>query len=293
MNDSDFTPQEQQIINRLANAPQSDLSPDAFDAIRSRILDGMDSLPGENNPPRMGRTAPTSVPIMAAIAAVFIVVIGVSVLLFNQPEIPITSTPIPITMPTSTLVIPSATFVPPTATPVEITVTSPTATPPLAATVTPTTPVPVQITPPQVTPEISLTPTLESVIIVEGPVEAITANVVTIYGIDITLDPDDPLLNVIVVGDVLHVEANYDATTTVIIAVTVEPVSNEVNVNPATNEIWRDDGSCNNPPPSWAPANGWRRRCESSGSNNSGGGNNGNGGGNGNGNGNRDNDDDD
>ena len=27
--------------------------------------------------------------------------------------------------------------------------------------------------------------------------------------------------------------------------------------------IWQDDGkNCGNPPPPWAPANGWRRRCE-------------------------------
>ncbi|MBZ0294349.1 MAG: DUF5667 domain-containing protein [Anaerolineae bacterium] len=26
--------------------------------------------------------------------------------------------------------------------------------------------------------------------------------------------------------------------------------------------IWRDNGSCDNPPPAWAPANGWRTRCE-------------------------------
>jgi hypothetical protein len=276
MNDSDFTPQEQEIINRLANAPQSDLSPDAFETIRSRILDRMDLLPVDNNPPRLGRTTPISLPVMTAVAAVLIVVIGVSVLLINQPQITVTSTPIPLIAPTSTLVAPSATFIPPTATPVVTTAAPPTPTIFAEATVAP-------ITTPEVTPEISRTPTLEPIIIVEGPVEAITANVVTIYGIDITLNPDDPLLGVIVVGDVLHVEADYDATTTVIIAVTVEPVSNEVNINPDTNESWRDDGSCNNPPPPWAPANGWRRRCENAGGNNSGGGNNGNGGGNGNG----------
>jgi hypothetical protein len=48
-----------------------------------------------------------------------------------------------------------------------------------------------------------------------------------------------------------------------------------------SGEVWRDDGSCNNPPPPWAPANGWRRRCES-----------GNGNGNGSGGGGDDDDDD-
>ncbi|NWF70225.1 MAG: hypothetical protein HXY40_14155, partial [Chloroflexi bacterium] len=32
-----------------------------------------------------------------------------------------------------------------------------------------------------------------------------------------------------------------------------------------TGEVWRDDGSCNNPPPDWAPAVGWRQRCQGQG----------------------------
>jgi hypothetical protein len=35
----------------------------------------------------------------------------------------------------------------------------------------------------------------------------------------------------------------------------------DVNVNPQSGEVWRDKGNCQNPPPDWAPANGWRRRC--------------------------------
>jgi hypothetical protein len=27
-------------------------------------------------------------------------------------------------------------------------------------------------------------------------------------------------------------------------------------------QVWRDEGNCDNPPPSWAPAHGWRLRCE-------------------------------
>jgi hypothetical protein len=70
------------------------------------------------------------------------------------------------------------------------------------------------------------------------------------------------------VGDVLHVEADYATDTTTIVAVTVEPISNEVNVNPSTGEIWRDDGSCDHPPPPWASANGWRQRCQAAPANN-------------------------
>ena len=42
-----------------------------------------------------------------------------------------------------------------------------------------------------------------------------------------------------------------------------------------TGEAWRDRGNCSNPPPPWAPAHGWRRRCEGGGgSGNSSGGSN-------------------
>lgn len=272
MNDSEFTPQEQELINRLANAPQPDLSPDIFDAIHARLLDRMDTLPVEASPRYPGRAAPMSVPLMTALAAVLVVAIGVTVLVLNRPQDLVTPTAIPTSVPTFTRVPPTATLS------VESTVTFQ------------TTPIPIQVTTPEATPETPVTPTLESVIMVEGPVQAINANVITIYGINIGLNPDDPLLSVLLIGDVLRVEANYDVTTGLIVAVTVEPVSNEVNVNPDTAEIWRDDGNCNNPPPPWAPANGWRRRCENPG-NNSGGSNNGNGNGNDNGMGMGDDDD--
>lgn len=52
------------------------------------------------------------------------------------------------------------------------------------------------------------------------------------------------------------------------------------NANSVTASAWYDDGTCNNPPPEWAPASGWRRRCGSDsqgtnpGGNNAGQGNN-------------------
>lgn len=37
--------------------------------------------------------------------------------------------------------------------------------------------------------------------------------------------------------------------------------SDTPNANSVTTSAWHDDGTCNNPPPNWAPASGWRRRC--------------------------------
>lgn len=122
---------------------------------------------------------------------------------------------------------------------------------------------------------------LEITIIIEGPVQEINANIIVIYGFHIEVDPTDPILVIIQVGDIVRIEGNVsddddddDDTniTIVIIAVIVVIVDVDVVVG-GDGSVWRDNGNCQNPPPPWAPANGWRRRCER--------GNNGNGNGNG------------
>ncbi len=138
-----------------------------------------------------------------------------------------------------------------------------------------------QVTPsvtPQVTP--TATPTaappgqLPITIIIEGPVQEINVNIITIYDIDIRLDDDDPALTVIQIGDIVRIEGDVDDDDSsgmiVVVAVTVVVINVDINV--ATGESWRDQGNCNNPPPPWAPAVGWRRRCEGNAGGGSGGG---------------------
>lgn len=105
-------------------------------------------------------------------------------------------------------------------------------------------------------------------IIIEGPVQIINANIVTIYDIDIEINADDPILNVIQIGDFIRVEGDTalddDQQNLVVIAIFVVIVDVDVVVN-VDGEVWRDEGDCSNGPPPWAPANGWRRRCEGGG----------------------------
>jgi hypothetical protein len=137
----------------------------------------------------------------------------------------------------------------------------PSATPVMTESPTPT----VTITP---TPLPTLTPlaTVKNITVIEGAVEVIDGNVVTIFGVEVQVAPDDPLLNTIQIGDVIRVEGNTDGV--VVLATTIIHVNIDVTVNPSSGEVWRDDGSCTNPPPDWAPANGWRRRCQGGSSNN-------------------------
>lgn len=132
----------------------------------------------------------------------------------------------------------------------------PTATP----TGTPATPTP--------TPASTLTPAatdggLPVIIVVEGPVTQININIITIYNINIEVDDDDPILTVIRVGDYVRVRGNVVSTgaTIVIVAINIIVVDTDVVVVDGSL-VWRDEGNCQNPPPPWAPANGWRRRCQ-------------------------------
>jgi uncharacterized membrane protein YgcG len=142
-------------------------------------------------------------------------------------------------------------------------------------------------------------------IIIEGPIEEIEQNTITIYGIRIQLREDDPLLEVLKVNDNIRIEGDIqdEGATFLVIAEVLtfdnpNPVDNEIYISPEGDDVWRDPSDCSNPPPAWAPANGWRARCEvqqqpnnsnpgnSGGNNNAGGNNNSSGNSNGNGNGN-------
>ena len=50
------------------------------------------------------------------------------------------------------------------------------------------------------------------VIIIEGPVRAKQANFITIFDFNVQMAPNDPMLTVIKIGDVLHVKGNLDKT---------------------------------------------------------------------------------
>jgi hypothetical protein len=126
------------------------------------------------------------------------------------------------------------------------------------------------------TPAISPTATLEANIVLVGPIEAIDGSTVTVYGIAFQFDPDNALLSLLVVGDIVRIDGQIVDTNTANVSaagIHTEPGDDTLAISEDGGTVWRDDGNCDNPPPSWAPANGWRRRCENGG--NPGGGNQG------------------
>jgi hypothetical protein len=98
------------------------------------------------------------------------------------------------------------------------------------------------------------------VIVIEGPVTAIVGNQITIFNFNIIVGENDPMLTVIQIGDVLRIEGDWDDDSPIIIAIIIIFV--DIDVFVFDGQVWRDQGNCNNAPPPWAPANGWRRRCE-------------------------------
>ncbi len=218
-----FSSAEQGLIERLRRAPQPTLGAEAREAIHARLMDALDHPPVPS--PRAHMPRPV---LVVAVVIVMAALIGAGVLLVASQQQQVSITPTPATTLTS---------IPPTASPTVTMTASPTLLP---------------------------TATISTVTVLEGPVESIEGNIITIYGVEIEVAANDPILSTIVVGDVIRVEGNSDGViivATVIIHVTVdEPVG--ATVNAPSGEVWQDDGSCAHPPPDWAPANGWRRRCE-------------------------------
>lgn len=107
------------------------------------------------------------------------------------------------------------------------------------------------------------TATVSTIIVIEGPIQQINGNVITIYGTQVEIPANDPILTSISVGVILHVEVNGQAVTSHLVIVQPTVVGNtHTNTNPSSGGVWQDDGNCSHPPPDWAPANGWRRRCQ-------------------------------
>lgn len=137
---------------------------------------------------------------------------------------------------------------------------TPTATNTLAATPTPTLTLTASATHTEAaaTPTTSPTPqptdTNAALRVVEGPVTAIEDNTIRIYDLPFTLDDDDPVLQVIQIGDVVRVTDNQagDISITFI----------SVTVVVQGDRVWRGD-DCAVPPPEWAAPNAgdWYERC--------------------------------
>jgi hypothetical protein len=242
---------------RIASAPRPSLSPDAMARIQARVTQARPMpQPRLLRIPSSGRLALVAVITVMVIAGTVFAAHEIGITLIVPPTASSTPTHTATASPTLTSSFtPSATA-------------SATPTPTASATVT-TTPSP-SATGTATYTETSLPPTstptstpLPVTVVVEGPVQAISGNIVTVYDTEIEVNLSDVGLPVIHVGDFVRVEGDLstEGSVIVVIAVRITVETGDLNVGP-DGEIWRDTGDCSNPPPPWAPAHGWRARCE-------------------------------
>ena len=247
---------------RLAGAPQPPPLDPAFRArLRQQTLDAFrQQLPHPT--PRTRIPSPAQIALSAALIIVTIVVVLI-VRETTEPRMisPQTTEAPPIILPEPPLpaLVPEQTEEPEATEPVLVIVPvlteEPEATEPVLVVI------PEQTEEPEATTEAA--PDLPVTFAIEGPVEAVDDHIITIFGIEIELAPDDPLLAAIQPGDTLRVEGVFTEEGTGSAIVAVDIVFAEVDVVVSEEgEVWRDSGNCQNPPPPWAPANGWRLRCE-------------------------------
>lgn len=82
----------------------------------------------------------------------------------------------------------------------------------------------------------------DDIVVIEGPIDAIGVNIITVFGIDIQVDPNNPIWTQIQVGQVVRVEGigNMEADSLIVVSVSITIV---------TVVIVDTGGSGGNPPP--------------------------------------------
>lgn len=202
MSSDEFTPAEHELIARLQNAPQRRLSARTVQAIREKVLAELINPTIPISTGGSGGVSFTQIHFIAgfAIAAMIILASGLLLTSRSQPDDVVVSQP-PTEIAVQDTPIPTQTAPMPTDTPQPTDTPSPTATPDATVTATPTS---VSVETPQ------------PLIIIEGVVENIDENTITIYGFDIEIPPNHPLLIVIDVGDMLRIEGTLTAEGTLI-----------------------------------------------------------------------------
>ena len=250
MSEDRYTPEEQQATQQLSAAPKPNLETAAREAIREQMLSEFRSTinPMPRPIPQRRMTRPI-LRVAALAAAVTVIAIGL-VLAQSSNRQAATQNSITLTAaeshqttsPTDTLplttvaVVPTQLSLSPTVIAPEAAATTvpsqlasaafisitPTATELPGATFTATLPLTI------------LTPTLpeagNAIVVIEGPITSIIDNTLTINDFNVQVAPENPILSVIDVGDVVHVVGTFDSSG-VIVANIVSNITNSTSAS--------------------------------------------------------------
>jgi hypothetical protein len=86
---------------------------------------------------------------------------------------------------------------------------------------------------PEATASATPTPNTDIIIVIEGPVVNIVTNIITIYDFDIEVEPAHPLLNIIEIGDVIHIEGSFSNSGVIVASL----VSNVTTITTVTTGV--------------------------------------------------------
>lgn len=189
MNDDQYAPEELSVIQQLRAEQKPRIKLEVEAAIREQMLAEFRTLSQQPQP----TTNASPIRFILAVAASVVLVI---LALLSQRTKPIDST-----LSVSATSIALAASGTPTYTPTSITTT------------------PITATSPTMTVDSIATPTLQVLVVIEGPISAITNDSLTIYDLNIPVMPEHPIRSLIEVGDFVHVEGTYDASGAFIAAV--------------------------------------------------------------------------
>jgi hypothetical protein len=235
MMDNQFTPDEQKLIERLSAAPRPRIRPPARAAIRERIIQELraPTAPVKRPFDNLLHLTPRLAAALAAVIAISLLVLAL-VQVANQPA---TTLPAPTNQ---VAVVPSETpdLSTGSTTPMGNASPTPSRGPELTSSMAATTQVPVVSTTPVTA---TLPATLETVIVVEGPITEIVNNVITIYDYHIEVEPQHPILALIDIGDTVRVEGAFDNTGQVL-AIVVGNIPSTENVSGDTEVTVNLDG---------------------------------------------------
>jgi hypothetical protein len=228
MMDDPFTPDEQELIERLRAAPRPRLRPAARDAIRQQIIQELHAPTGPVQRPfdNLLHLTPQMAAALVAVAAIGLLALALVQFANHPAATGETATALP--APTNQVaVVPTQTsdLSVGSATPAVSESPSPSSTPEWTLSTTPTTEAPATPMSPITA---TLPATLETVVVVEGPITSIVNNIITIYDYRIEVEPQHPILAVIDIGDTVRAEGTLDSAGQVLTSVVGNIPSTEI-----------------------------------------------------------------
>jgi hypothetical protein len=236
MTDDQLSPEEQEIVRQIQTTSKPKIDATVRDEIRQRMVTEFRAVTvsAPSHPQRV-RPRFTVQWAAALVATITVVVIGLLVMQSgNKNTLPIVETSTLTLSPGNQVaVVPSAALT--------VTVSGVTAiVTPVASLMTElASSVPTEAVATQAVMPSAPTETPERVVNIEGPVTSIVNNIVTIYGFNIEVAPQHPILQVIDVGDIVRVQGVLDSDGT-LTANVVSNIPDATSINGSTATVGLD-----------------------------------------------------